>query len=368
MDSPAYLNHALLEHEGIIWYVVTNTEQELESARSIAIELTRRHSQLVVAIPRKPTDLLKRLQQKQALEEIRAGKDYQTSDYKDLLHDQGLIGKDYINNFHTARQAFESPQNFEWYRGGRTILVTTPAHTSNLATTVMNDLFPATPPHKTSQHLKPGGISKSVKEAVEQILQAPFKLPAKRTKKSQVEAILLDGASALGLIVDLPRENAYDVFDICPPPLEYKDSRKIWLLLDEELQQETPWPQIVGILSQPPYGLYPSVIQLFLASFYHYNQDYFEIYVATSAGGRPLDITADEIIKIVEMPQRYIFRYQPLQDTQKRFLRGMAERALYPGRLLKLQKGETASLRNRVAELLKIWSENEKEVARVVYS
>ena len=103
------------------------------------------------------------------------------------------------------------------------------------------------------------------------------------------------------------------------------------------------------------YGLYPSVLQVFLATFYRYNQDYLEMFTAADAADTPLTITGDTIIKAVESPDKYILHYQPLPEEQRQFLRGLVERALYPGRPIQLRRGETASLRNRVAKLLQLW-------------
>lgn len=252
LDSPATLVQALQQNDGLLWYVVTNSEQELEQARSKALQLTRQHSQLVIAVPRTPTDLLVRLQRKYGLEALRASPDYQTADHQDILNDAGLIGKDYINAFQTTRQSFERPQNFDWYRAGRTVTVTMPAHLSSLATTVMKDVFPDTPPHKTRQHLKPTGKSTYVQQALDQILQTPFKLPANKKRKSAVEAILLDGARELGYIYQCGREKGYEEYDICVPDKRLKDSLRIWMVLEDELKKETPWIEISNVLSNPP--------------------------------------------------------------------------------------------------------------------
>lgn len=109
--------------------------------------------------------------------------------------------------------------------------------------------------------------------------------------------------------------------------------------------------------------MYLSVLQLFLAVFYRYNQDYIEIFSANNADGTPLTVTGDTIIKVVDSPDKYVLRYQPLPEEQRKFLRGLAERALYPGRPIQLRQGETASLRNRVASLLRYWSGDQVPVA-----
>lgn len=354
LDSPATLTQYLQQSDGLLWYVVSSSEYELDQARAKALQLTRQKPRLVIAVSRTPTDLLVRFQQKRALESLRVGSDYKSTLHQDLLSDTGQIGKDYVETFRKTRQAFEQPQNFDWYRGGRTINVTMPAHTSNLASTVMSEVFSATPAHKTQQHLKAtGNVSK---EALNHILQSPFKLPVrKKGKKTAVEAVLIDGAGELGLIQHEKTEQGFEVYNICPPTAQQRDSLKVWLLLQDELRKGTTWADIVRTLSIPPYGLYSSVLQLFLATFYRYNQDYLEIFSTANIDGIPLVITGDIINKITETPGNYVLRYQPLSEEQRRFLHGLVDRALYPGRPIHLQRGETASLRNRVAQLLRRW-------------
>jgi hypothetical protein len=167
LDSPATLTSLLQQNDGVLWYIVSGSEHELDQARAKALQLTRQHPQFVVAVPRAPTDLLARLQQKHALEALRTSAEYKSADYQDLLGDAGQIGKDYVDTFWQVRRAFEQPQVFDWYRGGHVVNVTMPEHVSSLASTVMSDVFSATPTHKTAQHLKPSGKSTPLRNALD---------------------------------------------------------------------------------------------------------------------------------------------------------------------------------------------------------
>ncbi|HEY9608978.1 hypothetical protein [Allocoleopsis sp.] len=361
LSSPVALTQALQGKDGLLWYVIAASEQELVQARSTASQLTAQHDQLVVAVPSKPTDLIMRFQRKRALEDLRGSQNYQTPDYQDLLIDTGLVGKDYTTAFEQALRLFEQPSNFEWFHKGCTVTVNTPAHLSLLATKVMNEVFSTTPAHRTRQHLKPSGKLKE--NLLNKLLQAPFTLPVKRGKTAE-EAVLLDGARELGLINQVDQEKGFAIYEVYPPPSQQKHSNAIWLLLDKQLRQGVSWSEVLDTLQRRPYGLYSSVLQLFAAAFYRFNQDYLEVYIATAAGDRPIDVTGKQIIDMVESPRRFVVRYQPLTDTQRKFLRGLAERALYPGREFRIQTGETASLRNRVAKLLRLWTNEISIVAQ----
>lgn len=355
--SPSSLTQVWQANNGLLWYVVAASEQELEQVRSTALQLTRQHDQLVVAVPRNQIDLIARFKRKRAWESLRDNDNYKTQDYQDLLRDSGLVGKDYKTSFEQALDWFRQPSNFEWFRGGRTVTVSTQTHLSLLATTVMNEVFRDTPAHRTRQHLGSSRKSNYVENVLDQILQVPFKRPLKQGgKKTAVDAIVIDGAVPLGLVHHVKQEGGYAIYDSCVPAPQQKNSNAVWLLLDQKLRQGTSWLEVVETLQQRPYGLYPSVLQLFLAAFYRINRDYLEIYSKT-AGFIPIDVTGKKIIEMVESPTKFEVRYQPLTDTQRKFLRGLVERALYPGRgQVRNQPGETASLRNLIAALLRQWA------------
>lgn len=363
--SPSSLTQALQDKDGLLLYVVAASKQELEQAHSTALQLTRQHDQLVVAVPRNPTDLIVRFQRKRAWEYLRDNDNYKTQDYQDLLRDTGLVGRDYSTAFGQALHLFEQPSNFDWFRGGRTVTVTTPTALSHLATTAMSEVFPTTPAHRTRQHLKPSGKSMYLEKVLDKILQVPFQIPVKKGgKKTAEEAIIIDGGVELGLINQVRQTGGYATYELCVPTNQQKNSKAVWLLLDEQLRQGTSWAQIVNTLTSRPYGLYPSVLQLVFAAFYRFNQDYFEIY-STTTGLFPIDVTGKKIIEIVESPTKFEVRYQPLTDTQRKFIRGLVERALYPDRgQVRNQPGESASLRKLIAAVLRQWAKDIPIAAR----
>jgi len=348
------LSLTLAEQDGLLWYVVSPSKQELMQARSDALQRTRQHDQLVVAVPRRPTDLLKRWKQKQALEILRNNPDYQTSDYQELLDDRGLVGEEYLKAFTQERQWFNKPPNFEWFRAGEPIKVTSTSDLRSLATKIMRDVFPDTPAHKAKQHFNPRKGSRTRVQALEKILQAPFNLPS--SGNSTLKFILLNGAGELGLIYQLKSEGGYDDYDLCQPvePL----SLAVWNVLDDDLRQEIPWSEVVAKLKGRPYGLYPSVLQLFSAAFYKFNQDYLEIYKTTRADEQPIDITSKEIIDLIQNPEQYPIRYQPLTDGERQFLAGVEGAWSTPSE----QSG--GGLRNRVANSLREWINQLPPIAR----
>jgi hypothetical protein len=363
LSSPATLETELQGQDGLAWYVLVASEQELNAARAEALRITRENDRVVVAVPRQPTELIIRFQRKRALESLRANPNYQTTDAQDLLRDTGQIGKDYITSFEKARRAFENPHVLEWYYKGRTVDV----HFSvdALATTMMKDVFPKTPPHQIAQHLKPNGTTKNVRDAVDSLLQAPFQLPPlEKGRKSPRDAILRDGAGVLGLISKVGKTNGYDKFDIEVPIKTSLLSQEIWKLIDDGLRKGDSWHSLVEKLKERPYGLYPSVLELFIAAFYRHNREYLEVCEANKIELRPIDLTGTVVEQLVQAPEKYVINYQPLSEMQRQYLHGLVERALYPGKPLGPQGASRIALRKRVAEALQMWGRQVPEMVR----
>lgn len=355
--SPAILRQALQKNEGLLCYVVAGSEPELQQAHSAALQLTRQHDQLIVAAPRRPTDLVQRFLQKRALEALRASQEYQSSEYQDLLRDTGLVGSDYATYLEESLRFYEQPSNFTWFRDGHTEPVATPNDRIILASTVMGTVFPDTPAHSTRQHLKPSGKYKPLQEAIDKILQAPFTVSVgSKARKTPADAILLNGAEELGLLNCTSQEKGLATYDVCMPSQEQKLSSKVWSQLDKHLQQGQPWSDLVSALMSRPYGLYPSVLQLFWAAFYRANSDYLEVYRLEAGNPTPLIITSDRIIDMVDTPTTYAVYYRPLTEQQRKFLRGLVERAIRPNRGFSNPAEEGTSLRGYVANQLRNWA------------
>jgi hypothetical protein len=359
LASPAILNMAMAVGDGLLYYVLARSDAELVQARATAIEVTREYEQLVVAVPRAPSDLETCYRRKAALEDLRKQADYQSSDCQDLLADTGIVGRDYQAAFSSTITASEQPSNYEWYCGGRTETVTTPAHLSDLAGRMMRSIFGGTPAQKARQHLKPGilkGVSrKYVTDALDKLLNAPFTL--KQTGKTPVDLILVEGAGGLGLVAAGGRENGYIRYNVQAPASQVwlNLSRTVWQFIDSGLASAKPWHEIVERLQEPPYGLYDSVLELYMAAFYWVNREFMEVARSGALDSQPVMVNSDTIIAMVEDPKKFDVRYQRLTEPQRKLLHALVERALCPetgfGNAV-----DSASLRNRTATRFRKWA------------
>jgi hypothetical protein len=354
LANPATLGAALLNEDSLAWYVLASSEQEINTARTEALRTTRDSDRIVVAVPRQPTDLISRFLRKRALENLRShSQEHQTSDAQDLLSDAGQIGKDYITSFQRAYQVFQNPHAFDWYYRGR--LENVRFSTDEIATIVMKEVFPKTPPHNAGQHLK-NSTSRHVQDATREILRAPFSLESStKGKKAPRDMILREGARALGLVTQVGKANGNDEFEVVIPTKAYPFSQEIWQIMESALKNGDSWQSVATTLKAHPYGLYSSVLQLFFAAFYRYNRESLEVCEANKMELMPIDATSSKIELIVQSPEKYIVTYQPLNEMQRRFLRGLAERALHTRKQGETQNTSRSALKRYAAEMLIIW-------------
>ncbi len=326
LTSSTSLEDQLRKIDGLLWYIVAHTEEEQLQARSAAVQLTKQYNQLVVAVPRTPSDLIERFKCKISLERLRNTSEYKRADYQELLADTGVVGRDYQSAFQRERQRFNSSANFEWYFNGQITIVQDPHQLWELATRVMRTVFPTTPAHNTAQHLAKGSSNApKQREALDHILSAPFQ---RSGKKNPTDIILFDGAEALGLIQLIGQEGGYSRYNVCTPdPSLHQQSRVIWNMFDERLKERdasVSWIEVSEELGRPPFGLSPQVIELFLAAFLRFNKDCIKVYTNKKGSPQQMDITEDIVIKMIENPKDYIVQYDPLTIQQKELIHAIA--------------------------------------------
>ncbi len=156
----------------------------------------------------------------------------------------------------------------------------------------------------------------------------------------------------MGLIYYNGQERGYNIYDICVPDVKdvrLRNSRAVWDILDKQLRDPSiSLSSIVDLLQARPYGLSAPVLQLFLAAFLSFNQDYITLHSAKNSLEPAIGINGEKIVKIVESPKEYMVLYKPLSGKQVEFLRALAE-MLAPN--LGSRRTELGSLLDRVATL-----------------
>ncbi|NTW00729.1 MAG: hypothetical protein HGA19_05390, partial [Oscillochloris sp.] len=334
--------------DGLLWYVIASSESERSDAQSRARELTRQHSRLVVAVPIIPLSVLEALKNYEALQIIR---DDQTLDMsaKTYLQDTGRVGKEFHNTLMAAVNKLREEKQWEWFRDGASQPnCNNRAQVQDLASKVMTAVYPHTPEHQLAQHLKADGVSPSLTKAMVEVLKGEVRI-SKSGNTAEV-IILRTAMTGLGLLKSLRVEGPYEIFNLVEPTGAQLNSQRIWQLYVSHLSTKKSWLKLTEVLQKDPYGLYDSLLIVFTAAFFTFHADGIEI---TSSTGQPIMLDEKVLKGLIESPQNYNVRLQPLTELEKKWLRGVVSSIAKRPSDTSGSQGRT--LRARVAAQVKTW-------------
>lgn len=346
LNSPSLLKKDLDgARDGLLWYVVANSESERSDAQSRARELTRQNPRLVVAVPVEPLTVLEALKNYEALLVVR-GDPTLDSSARAYLQDTGLVGKGFYNALRTAIDKLREERQWEWFRDGASQPnIINRTHTQDLASKVMAAVYPNTPEHQLAQHFKAEGYTPNLMRAVTAVMKDELRISKSGNKE---EAVIRTGMAGLGLVKSARIDGAYEIFSITEPTGNYS-SQKIWQLYLSHLKSGKPWNRLMDMLRREPYGLYDSLLVAFTASFFTFYADGIEI----TKGGQPSVLDEKVLKALIESPQDYAVRFQPLSEPEKQWLKGVVTAGLR--KPFDVSGGQGKTLRSRVAALVKAW-------------
>jgi hypothetical protein len=350
MEQPARLKRDLSSvSDALLWYVVATSDTERATAQSVARELTRQHEHLVVAVPVMPLPILGALRDYEALKRVRDDPDMEGV-AKAYLLDTGTIGKPYKTALDNALKILEDFREWEWFVGGSPHTVQKQIMVYEVASKLMEQLFRDTPPHTLAHHFKPGSPSSSLKKAVESIIKGNVQIA--KTSKGATEIIVRACDSSFGVLKFDRTEGAYDVYMVHKPGASSLESRRVWRQIHDSLVTGKSWSTIVTMLRKPPYGLYDSLLFVYLTTFITYYADSIEIASKKAVAGRP-NVEFELLSNMLSRPQDYTLKFQPLNEAERRWLRGIVEHGLKKSPISTTTQGK--SLRATVADQVQAW-------------
>ncbi len=349
LNSAARLKEELsAARDGLLWYVIASSENERSDAQSRARELTRQNPRLVVAVPIAPLAVLEALKNYEALQTVRIDTTLDSS-AKTYLQDTGLVGKGFQGALAAAIAKLREEKQWEWFREGASQPnITTAAQSQDLASKVMSAVYPNTPEHQLSQHFKAEGYTPNLMRAVTIVLKDELRISKSGNKE---EVVIRTGMTGLGLVKLVRTDSTYEIFSITEPTGAHYNSQKIWQLYLNYLTNKKPWVKLIDTtLRKDPYGLYDSLLITFTAAFLTFYADGIEI---TSASGQPSVLDEKLLKALIDSPQNYNVRLQPLTEPEKHWLRGVVTGGLKKPFDNSGSQGKT--LRSRVAAQVKTW-------------
>jgi hypothetical protein len=335
--------------DALLWYVVASTDSERSEAQSLARELTKQAGKLIVAVPNAPSQILSAFKNYQALEELRKDPELDPA-ARPYLADAGQVGKEYKSRLDGELRKLQDPKQWEWFADGHGRSALGQAQITDRASRLMEKLFPDTPNTNLRQQFKPDDISLMLTRAVDQLIKGDIKLET--AAKGTIENILRQGIMTLGLIQLEQKEGSYETYSVVSPERSNNFvSRKIWQYINDHFKAGKSLSLLAKNLRQSPFGLYDSILIVFLAAFIVRNADSVEIKLSTGPKPQALNIDTSLLKKILDRPQDYTLLFQPLSEQESKWLRGIVERGLR--RELNVPRGTT--LRMAVVAQLRNW-------------
>jgi len=350
LSQPARLKRDLERaSDALLWYVVATSDTERAAAQSAARELTRQHDHLVVAVPVVPLEILSALRDYEALTKVRNDPDVESS-ARAYLMDTGTIGKTYKTNLEQALKTLTDFRQWEWFTRSSAHTLPNQQKVYEVASKLMEQLFPDTPPHQLGQHFKPDTLSASLKKAVESIIKGSVQI--NKTSSGVTERIIRVCQTRLGLLKLDRTEGSFEIYVPDEPDAQQMRSRKVWRLLHDNLAAGKSWATIAEALRKPPYGLYDSLLLVYLATFITYHADSIEIAYKKAIAGRP-NVDMGLLEKLLTHPRDYTLKYQPLSEAERRWLRGIIDHGIK--KQLATSSTQGKSLRASVADQVQAW-------------
>lgn len=332
--------------DGVLYYVIASSETERQNALIAARELTSQYPRLVIAVPQHPTNVLLALRDYLALQSVRSDTKIQPAE-QDYLLDTGRIGKPIAESLKSAARSLNDERVWDWFISGDL-----QPHTSRqgialqLASRVMGNVYPRTPAHKLSQHIKTDTIAPSVKRAVEELIQNNIRIPRTGSAK-QESTVLKNGLGSLGLLQPGAQDSSFETYQIVPPKSQV-NSMTVWRSF-EQLNGKITWSKLIEGLRDAPYGMYDSLLLLFSACFFALRADEIEVL----QGRTRQAITGDLLVNMLAKPTNYQVRLVPLHEAERRFLQRIVRDGLKKPFDPSADRG--TPLRMRVATIVKDW-------------
>lgn len=360
LSDPTRLADEVKRNDGVLVYIIASDDSERAAAQSKARELTACHPNLVVAVPFAPSTILRSLADYRALEELRQSAALE-SVAKDYLHDHGKIGREYKQRLDADLNKLRDVHQWEWYvngnphRGG----LSNTTQRTNLIDQLMQQRFPATPRQSLAQHFKPDSISPTIEKAVTELLKGSVKIAT--NAKGQVETVLNRSVVELGLLTEQSKSGGYVDYAVTEPDSKTYDSMQVWNRFTHHLsgKEKQAWVRLVEELRAPPYGLYDSLLVVYLAAFLVVYAEAIEIVPSATSGSSSrtsLSVLDAKLLKqMVEQPKAYTIRFQPLTEHERRWLYEVAAHANATRRSFDYTPSQGTTLRVAVSDHIHTW-------------
>lgn len=316
--------------DGMILYVISETEEEIAEAKGIAER--EKHRQLVIAVPKEPIEFMSLFKKIEALGRLKDDAPYNilTSEARE---DLDSLFKDTEDALKRKLGWVQSAENLYWYTYWGVNSTLTRGGEIAFVNEIMEKVFDKTPriAHEISYNWRGREFKKASRiEAMDKILQAEVIEIKERGSIPASDNIIKQALKENGLLqFKEPRGEGFNAYDLSSPPDETPASEVLKVTKRNILIKDAPISMlsVINRLRQSPFGLSLMSIEVFLSCFMREYKDQlvmiknFEKLQKGLPGSEIVQqITGKRIHQIVHMPQDYHSFFYELTSVQKDYL------------------------------------------------
>ena len=315
--------------DGMILYVASETEKEIETAKEIAGR--GKHRQLVIAVPKEPVEFMSLFKKIEALGRLKDDPPYSIP-ASEAREDLDTFFKDTEDTLKKKLEWVQSAKNLYWYTYWGVNSTLTRGAEVALVDEIMEKVFDKTPrvAHEIAYNWRGKEFKKASRiEAMDKILQEQVIEIKEKGSIPASDNIIKQALKENGLLqFKEPRGEGFNAYSLASPPDETPASEVLKAIERNMIKMDAPISMlpVINRLRQSPFGLTLMSIEVFLSCFMREYKDQlaviknFEKFQKGLSGWEIVPITGEHISHIVHKPEDYHSFFYELTSVQKGYL------------------------------------------------
>jgi len=315
--------------DGMILYVTSETEEEIEAAKRIAER--EKHRQLLIAVPKEPVEFMSLFKKIEALGRLKDDPPYSIP-ASEAREDLDTFFKDTEDTLKKKLEWVQSAKNLYWYTYWGVNSTLERGEEIELVNEIMEKVFDKTPriAHEIAFNWRGREFKKASRiEAMDKILETEVIEIKERGSIPAPDNIIKQALKENSLLqFKEPRGEGFNAYGLSSPPDETPVSEVLKAIERNMIKKDAPISMlpVINRLRQSPFGLSLMSIEVFLSCFMREYKDQlavirnFERLKKGLSGWEIVPITGEHISQIVHKPEDYHSFFYELTSVQKGYL------------------------------------------------
>ena len=327
------------EGDILVLYIVADATADIEGAQNYLGKEACKHSQLVIAVPKKPITFTETALELQAIALLRqAGLTLEegTIDSEDLR----MIEQDAVNGIQDGLAEFKRADNLTWYCDGNVVANLQRGGEERFISTVLEHVFSKAPLIRDEATANPifttDKDKKGRQNAMDRILGVKGAFQVQKAGGPAADRILrfcLKDTELLEKVADKASVGEFEVRDVAPPNSELTD---VWKFMNEKVVTKggnvTEMAEIVEPLLSPPYGLSNQSVEILLAAFLRNRRDDSTVFSNVQNYKRTgnqdaftlVHLDGQTVTRMVSEPEDHAIVYYEIKPEERQYLQKLA--------------------------------------------